>query len=191
MTRQPRLIPHQATPSGPRGGHPGVRFGQDGISMLETLVTLAVVSTGLLGIAGMQVDALRTNQSADYASLAVQQAYDMVERMRANPVGVAADNYDNLDTGIPALTVDCAVAACSTQELATYDHNRWNTGNGNTLPSGSGRVTDTGGNTFWIAVRWHDKTLNGASGWQAGTDAATACGAPAANTRCYFIRHRA
>lgn len=190
MTRQPHPIPRHATLGGPRQGGLGARFRQAGISMLETLVTLAVVSTGLLGIAGMQVDALRTNQSADHASLAVQQAYDMVERMRANPVGVAANSYDNLDASIPAMAVDCAAAACTAQQLATYDHNRWNTGNGNSLPNGSGLVTDTGGNTFWIAVRWHDKTLNAATGWQAGTDAATACGAPAANTRCYFVRHR-
>lgn len=190
MTRQPRLTPPATTVRVSGQGTLGARFRQAGISMLETLVTLAVVSTGLLGIAGMQVDALRTNQSADYASLAVQQAYDMVERMRANPVGVAANSYDNLDASIPDLAVNCAAAACTAQQLATYDHNRWNTGNGNTLPSGSGLVTDTGANTFWVAVRWHDKTLNGGAGWQAGTDAATACGAPAANTRCYFVRHR-
>lgn len=174
--------------------HPGRQAGplrQAGMTMLETLVTLTVVSTGLLGIAGMQVDALRSNQSSDLSSLAVQQTHDMVERMRANPAGVAADNYDNLGTNIPAIAVNCSANPCSAQQMAVYDHNRWNTANGLTLPGGAGRVTDTGNNVFWIAVLWTDKTLDGATSWQAGTDAAVACGAPVANTRCYFVRHRA
>jgi len=159
--------------------------------MLEVLVTLVVLSTGLLGVAKLQVEALRGNQGAYLASVAAQQALDMAERMKANPVGVAANQYDGLDAGIPGMQVNCLSADCTPTQLALFDHNRWNAANQALLPAGAGQINEIGGGIFLIGVRWRDKQLAGAKGWQAGTEAATACGAPQADTRCFFLRHQA
>lgn len=189
-------------PAAMRGRRSGVTGNrrQAGMSMLETLVTIAVIAIALLGIAGMQMEALRGSQRSDLAAIAMLRVQDLIERMRVNPVGVAADLYDSLDTSIPNLTVDCASSACTAPDLAVFDHNRWNTQNAQALPGGRGRATDDGNNgIFWIAVLWTDKTLDcGGSGkplcWDnsAGADALAACGAPTSgvvvNTRCFYVR---
>lgn len=164
---------------------------QTGFSMLEVMVTLVVLSTGLLGVANLQVEALRGNQGAYLSSVAAQQAQDMAERMNANRAGVAANLYDNLDTSIPTLPVNCQSADCTPTNLTLFDHNRWNAANQALLPSGAGQVTEISNGIFLIGVRWHDRQLANGNGWQAGTEAATACGAPQAGTRCFFLRHQA
>ncbi len=182
----------------PHSPHHGTQFAsprlassQSGFSMLEVLVTLVVLSTGLLGVANLQVEALRGNQGAYLASVAAQQAQDMAERMNANPAGVAANRYDNLDAGIPGAQADCQNANCTPTSLALFDHNRWNTANQALLPGGAGQVREISDGIFLIGVRWRDRQLANASGWQAGTEAATVCGAPQAGTRCFFLRHQA
>ncbi len=164
---------------------------QSGFSILEIMVTLVVLSTGLLGVANLQVDALRGNQGAYLASVAAQQAQDMVERMQSNPVAVAANGYDALNTSIPSIKVDCQKITCTPEQLVQFDHNRWNAANQALLPSGSGQVVEISDGIFLIGVRWHDRQLGGASGWQVGTDAASACGQPQADTRCFFLRYQA
>ena len=164
---------------------------QAGFSILEIMVTLVVLSTGLLGVANLQVDALRGNQGAYLASVAAQQAEDMVERMQSNPVAVAADAYDALDTGIPSVKVDCQRVACTPSQLVRFDHNRWNAANQTLLPGGAGQVVAVSDGIFLIGVRWRDPQLAGASGWQADTEAAAACGQPQADTRCFFLRYQA
>jgi type IV pilus assembly protein PilV len=166
---------------------------QLGFSMLEVLVSMVVLSTGLLGVANLQVTAMRGNQGAYLSSVAAQQAQDMAERLNANPAGVAANQYDAVDTSIPTVAVDCQSASCSPAQLALYDRNRWNTANQASLPGGAGQVhvSATDNSLYLIGVRWHDKSLAGANGWQAGTDFATACGTPQADTRCFVLRHEA
>lgn len=175
--------------SGTRFGATAIAASQAGFSLLEIMVTLVVLSTGLLGVANLQVDALRGNQGAYMASVAAQQAQDMAERMRSNPVAVAANGYDALDASVPKVKVDCLSVACTPTQLVQFDHNRWNAANQALLPGGAGQVVKVNG-VFLIGVRWHDRKLAGAPGWQAGTDAATVCGAPQADTRCFFLRNQ-
>jgi len=66
---------------------------QDGFTLLEVLIALLVLSIGLLGLAALQTTGLRSNQMASMRTIATQAAYDITDRMRANPVGVAADEY--------------------------------------------------------------------------------------------------
>ncbi len=169
----------------------GIARAQSGFSILEIMVTLVVLSTGLLGVANLQVDALRGNQGAYLASVAAQQAQDMAERMQSNPVAVASDGYDALGASIPSIEVDCQKTTCTPTQLVRFDHNRWNASNQALLPSGTGQVVEISDGIFLIGVRWHDRQLGGASGWQTGTDAATACGTPQADTRCFFLRYQA
>ena len=62
---------------------------QQGFTLLEVLIALLVLSIGLLGLAALQTTGLRSNQMATMRTLATQIAYDMTDRMRANPGGVA------------------------------------------------------------------------------------------------------
>lgn len=67
---------------------------QSGSSMLEVLIAIVIFSLGLLGLAGLQVTALKSNQSALSRSVAVGQAYEIMDRMRANAQLAKDGSYD-------------------------------------------------------------------------------------------------
>lgn len=55
-----------------------------GLGLIEVLITLVVLSIGLLGLASLQLNSLRNNQSAMQNSMAVILAYSIVESMQAD-----------------------------------------------------------------------------------------------------------
>ncbi|MFN3985372.1 MAG: type IV pilus modification protein PilV [Rhodocyclaceae bacterium] len=58
---------------------------QNGVSLIEVLVAIVILSFGLLGLAGLQMTALRSNQSALERSTVVMEAYSILDAMRSNP----------------------------------------------------------------------------------------------------------
>jgi type IV pilus assembly protein PilV len=65
---------------------------QRGITLIEILVAVLVLSVGLLGLAGLQTSALRNNHSSFERSLAVMESYSIIDAMRADREG--AENGD-------------------------------------------------------------------------------------------------
>ena len=57
---------------------------QSGFNLLEVLVTLVILSLGILGAAGLQRAALQNGHSALLCTQAALYTYDMADRMRAN-----------------------------------------------------------------------------------------------------------
>ena len=57
-------------------------FRQRGVGLIEVLVTMLVLSIGLLGLAGLQTEALRLNHNALLETKAHIFASDIAERMR-------------------------------------------------------------------------------------------------------------
>lgn len=116
-----------------------------GFTLIEALVALAVLSIGLLGVAGMQIAGLRANMSAGSRTQASYLADDIVDRMRANYT--AARNHD-YDVALGATLAGTSPAQKDVQawfaELAT-------------LPSGKGSiaVADTT-HIATIIIQWVD-----------------------------------
>lgn len=135
---------------------------QQGFTLLEILVAIVVISLGLLGLAGLQVVSLNNNQTAQYRSIATQQAYDIADRMRANLLGISGGFYNNLAAIIPA-DPDCMTNVCSPQQMATADHAHWNANNRDMLPGGSGTVASGANGTFTITVSWTERIVAGAN----------------------------
>jgi type IV pilus assembly protein PilV len=123
---------------------------QSGISLIEVLVSVLVLSIGLLGIAGLQTSALTTNFVSYQYTQAAMLTASMVERMRANGSGVQGSFYKltagTTFTGI-APTVNCESASCTPQQQANWDVALWYgavTGNTGSLGSSvSPLVTQT------------------------------------------------
>ncbi|MBL4580928.1 MAG: type IV pilus modification protein PilV [Gammaproteobacteria bacterium] len=108
---------------------------QAGSTLIEVLVSLLVLSFGMLGLAGVQAVSLRGNLAAYYRTMATTQSADMVERMRANIVGVADGNYDDV-TG--AATANCfTITGCSSAQMAAQDVFDWSARVAATLPLGA------------------------------------------------------
>ncbi len=68
------------------------RRGAAGFTLLEVLIAIVVVALGLLGLAGLQVFALKNNQSASLRVAATNLTTDIIERMKANVDGVTSYN---------------------------------------------------------------------------------------------------
>ncbi|MCF7531954.1 type IV pilus modification protein PilV [Pseudomonas petrae] len=58
---------------------------QKGTTLIEVLVSLLVLAIGLLGAAALQLNALKYTDSSRTSSQASFIAYDMMDRIRANP----------------------------------------------------------------------------------------------------------
>lgn len=133
----------------PTHTHPGAR--QSGLSMIEVLVAIVVISLGLLGMAGLQAAGLRGSQSSAYRAQAVQFAADMAERMRGN-LGDSR-NY-GIAIGDPAPVGTTVIDRDRADWLARLA----------TLPGGAGSIAvDTVANTVTISVQWDDSRAGGAS----------------------------
>lgn len=130
------------------GGKP-----QLGLSLIEVLVAMVILSLGLLGVAGLQAAGLRTSQSAYYRSQAAQFADDMTERMRANVQNAPSYELALAGTGPGAgCTAVCAL-----------DINQW-LARLATLPGGDGVIAVSLANeTVTITVQWDDSRGGGAT----------------------------
>lgn len=60
------------------------RSAQKGVSLIEVLIAVLILSLGLLGMAGMQARAIKSNQSSYARSQAVMLSYYMLDAMRAD-----------------------------------------------------------------------------------------------------------
>lgn len=136
---------------------------QVGFGLIEILITVLVLAIGLLGVAILQTKGQRYSQSSYLRTIASYKAYEMVDRMRANMVGVAAGSYDDV-SGIPTSFTDCSQTSCISAQLAEFDRYEWNTSLASMMPSGQGSVEGSGsGSIFTIIVRWDDERT-GATG---------------------------
>jgi type IV pilus assembly protein PilV len=144
-----------------------------GISLFEVLITVVVVSIGLLGLAGLQFAGLRAANSAQEHTLATLLAQDIEERVRANSAGAASGAYNNvtIDASSSYTTaVDCFTVSCSSAQIVNFDLNQWyrflypNPGEKPLLPTAAITINSTNSLDFQITIQWGDpsgpQTLN-------------------------------
>jgi len=137
-----------------------------GFSLIEVLVSMVVLSTGLLGLAGLQTKGMNYIHTSNSRFEAMNSIEDIMERIRAN----RSTNYSTSLSSEPAeTTVNCSAqnTSCIPSTLATYDMSRWAcslgywnsnsvcTGLGvrGRLPLGRGSIA-LSGNTYTITVMW-------------------------------------
>ncbi len=122
---------------------------QRGFTLLEVLIALLVLSIGLLGLAGLQSIGLRSTHGASLTSQASMLAYDMADRIRANPdagatyAGFVTDCPDPVPT-TPLEDADLGEWSCSIETL---------------LPGGVGRiarVVNGAVERYTITIEWLD-----------------------------------
>jgi type IV pilus assembly protein PilV len=124
---------------------------QSGVTLVEAMIALLVISVGLLGIASLQLTAMNQNTSSLHNSQAVWYAYNISDRIRANISEF--DTYDGADTSTSS-PQDCMSSSCSAADMVDSDIADWKTMVGN-LPGGRGII---GSNTdgLVISVMWDD-----------------------------------
>jgi len=111
---------------------------QSGTTLMEVLVSLLVLSFGMLGMAGVQGVSLRGNQAAYYRTMATTLSTDIVERMRANLSGVDDGSYDDV---AGSATATCfTTAGCTGAQMAAQDVLDWTANVTAALPLGAAVV---------------------------------------------------
>lgn len=140
-----------ASRHGPEGGWPAIKR-ERGISLIEMLVALLVLSFGLLGLAGLQANSLRNNTSAFHRTQANALAFDIMDRMRANKVAALNLSY-NIALG----------SGATGSTIPAIDLGEWKA-NLAGLPSGDGSVQcATATRICTVTVQWDDTRGVGAA----------------------------
>lgn len=107
-----------------------MKHNQLGMTLIEVLVTLLMVSIGLLGLASLQATSIKENMDTSKRSQGLWMVDELASRMRANPAGLAtgyttAGDVATLCAGAPKMCSDSfggsAAGNCTANEMARYD----------------------------------------------------------------------
>ncbi|WP_306522463.1 type IV pilus modification protein PilV [Rheinheimera sp.] len=131
---------------------------QKGVSLLEVLIAVLVLSVGLLGVAGLQTANIRNTQSAHQRTMAVLLASSMAERIRAN--AAAAGN------GSFVLPLQCTQLSAGASIQSVEQSNWLNeilTTFGDSGTSCGGVTYNAGTRTYIVTVQWDDSRALGGS----------------------------
>lgn len=127
---------------------------QSGFNLVEGMVTLVVLSVGMIGIAALYGQSLGAGRAALFRSLAVNLTGDMAERIRSNRSG-------RLHYGAVAAKHDCEPAGgsahCSPEQMAEHDLFVWQQEVERLLPNGQTLVSFdpfTDPPSYRIQVSW-------------------------------------
>jgi type IV pilus assembly protein PilV len=142
-----------------------MRRRQGGFSMIEVLVTIAILMIGLLGLAALQTNATIAEIEAYQRSQALVLVQDMADRIAANKVDAAS--YVISNTGATV------VSPCPTTSIAVTDLCEWAnklagaaevTGGGSNVGAmigARGCVTQPTPNNYLITVTWQGMRQSG------------------------------
>lgn len=170
-----------------------------GFTLIEVMVTLVVLSIGLLGVAKLQAASMSNTQVSRMRSLLALQAGSLAAAMHANPAywasGSAPASFTVAGTAVtdstnvlsaPPPTGSCAGsgAACAAAQIAALDVQTWASNLNVQLPTYSGTVTCTTSLPVGcqITLTWVEKYVatntTTAQGAQTGTPTFTMFVAP-------------
>ncbi|MGD8910875.1 MAG: type IV pilus modification protein PilV [Chromatiales bacterium] len=123
-----------------------------GITLIEVLVTIIILSVGLLGLAGMHFHGLKNNQSSYFRSQATILAYSAFDAMRANREDALNEDYD----------IAIGTAASADGTVAKEDLVSWKAAMQAALPSGDGSIDCTTLTSLCVVVvQWDDSVGEG------------------------------
>jgi type IV pilus assembly protein PilV len=186
-----------------------------GASMPEILITVLIVSFGLLALASMQTYAVAINKLAGNRSMAAIMANDLIEILHANKNGYhPTGSYDRLvnfsrtddDRTVTAFATPACVATrnCAPDVLAAHDMNMFRARLKAALPYGDYRLQrDANIPAQWadIWILWAEQitTRNQANAVEDATDrindncpadmqVAADANSPLRGLRCFYMR---
>jgi type IV pilus assembly protein PilV len=125
---------------------------QDGMTLIEILVAIVVLSIGLLGLAGLQLKGLQVGQGSTYRWQAAMLAEDIADRMRADRANALSGLYQ-LPGGTPSGATAQTISEWQTRLAA--------------LPQGAATITAPTAapvNEVTITISWTDTRANAGAG---------------------------
>lgn len=179
---------------------------QRGAGLLEVLISVLIVSLGLLAMAGMHSAAVRYGKLAEFRASATQLIEDYADRMKSNPTGVRNGNYvrqvawtaSPSRVVVPATTcTETCVPAVAAAQVAAADQAQWINSAIDALPSSGlfairtpGAAANASAMDVW--VMWQEPTGQQTDAIQEAFLSTTFTCPAAANAppsvRCTFFR---
>lgn len=135
---------------------------QTGSTLIEVLITIVVVSIGLLGMAALQLKSVAVNQSAYQRLQATNLAYEIADSITINPTQAKDGNYT-------LAIADTSPQNAAVGSVANIDLRRWIAAVDSRLPDGDliiaapVDIPGTGGaaKQYNIIICWYDKNESG------------------------------
>ena len=144
-----------------------------GVTLIEMMVAVLVLSIGLLGIAGLQAATSKYKINTWSRSSASLLLSDLSERVRINPdaagtsfagEGVTtvsehllADDWATQQAAGLTITTNCETTACTASQRATYDLLIWRQRVRDSMPQGAALVSGDRRNGLDVTMMWFDK----------------------------------
>ena len=147
-----------------------------GITLIEVLVAMVVMSIGMLGIAGLQVATVKFQQGSRVRGMLSPMLSDIASRIRSNS-DQAGNNavtgatytssyalsgtWDAQQSTTLTVSTDCEKAgvSCSTSERSSYDMIAWRQRVRAALPQGAALLSGDRASGFQVTFMWLDKSL--------------------------------
>ena len=147
-----------------------------GVTLIEMMVAVLVLSIGLLGIAGMQAATSKYKINSWSRSQASVLLSDLAERVRINP-GAGGTNFSaNGATSTSLYVLDddwgaqqanslgdpstnCETSACTSTERAAFDLVMWRKLVREGMPQGAALVSGDLAHGFKVTMMWLDKEM--------------------------------
>lgn len=125
-----------------------------GMTLIEVLVALVVISVGLLGVAALQMVSLRNSQGSFLRTQATALADDIIDRMRANRTAALDSDY--------SIAFGQTVTPGSSPTQAQTDLFQWKQALATELPKtptggdADGRIV-VNGSVVTVTIRWGER----------------------------------
>lgn len=132
---------------------PSDSAGQQGVSLIEVLIALVVITLGLLSVAALQGKAQKAEMESYQRSQALILLHNMAERLRANRPGRSEYIATVGHGGSFHDTTHCNTGAGALRDLSC-----WNIELSETLTGGLGCIVNDNvndGNGFVLTIAWH------------------------------------
>jgi type IV pilus assembly protein PilV len=152
---------------------------QQGITIIEVMVTIAITTVGLLGLSTMQMQSIRSTQDSGNRAQAIWVVNDLINRIHANETASYEFNGEITCDAFPANLKVCSayndggnrVAAdgdCTVNDMATFD--TWEAlcgmpssidaavGSSNFIANPGLSITQSSLGDYTITITWDSRT---------------------------------
>lgn len=152
------------------------RKSSKGLTLIEMMVALVVLSIGLLGVAGLQASTTKYRMNTMARSSMTGLVFDLSERIRVNAdsagpsflqpgteslksLYVIGSDWSTQQNESLTPTKDCASTICNTAERADYDVKTWRQKVRDSVPQGSAMLSGNKRDGVLLTLMWFDKEL--------------------------------
>ncbi|MCO5336447.1 MULTISPECIES: type IV pilus modification protein PilV [Delftia] len=152
----------------------------EGVTLIEMMVALIILSIGLLGLAGLQAATTKYRITTMSRTAGTGLVFDLSERIRINAdaAGPSFMQEGSSTTSLYTITADwatqqknsnftvtknCNSAACSSSERATFDLLSWRQKVRESMPQGSAMLSGNKRDGIAVTLMWFDKEFTDGS----------------------------